>query len=257
MAKSDTWMPLYIGDYLADTGRLTTEGHGAYLLIIMDYWRNGAPPDHDETLASIARLPLPRWKKLRPSIVGLFKPENGIWHHKRVDEEMSKASDITKERSAAGKAGAEARWKQRNGKRIANAMANAQQNDAPSQSPSQDSVANATGADAPSGALLPDDESEDLKTRIFGPALQWLSKQTKKPERSLRALVGKWCSQHGDGATLEAMQQASRNAPLDPVPYIERLLQSPRAGPAGAPRFTNAFAQLHYETHHELPHDDR
>lgn len=187
------------------------------MLIIMDYWRNGAPPDNDEILASIARLPLTKWKKLRPSIVSLFKPENGIWHHKRVDEEMAKAGEITKERSAAGKAGAEARWKQRHSKPIANAMANAQQNDAPSQSPSQGSVANATGGEPPF-------EDEDLKTRIFGPALDWLGKQTCKSPDKLRPLVGKWCSTHGDGRTLEALQQASKNAPLDPVPYIEKLL---------------------------------
>lgn len=137
MSKTDRWMPLYIGDYLGDTSRLTTEGHGAYVLLLMDYWRNGAPPDDDETLASIARLPLPRWRKLRPSIECLFKPDGGFWHHKRADAEREKAGMITKERSAAGKAGAQVRWGNRDSKPIANAKANAiaepKQNDGPSQ----------------------------------------------------------------------------------------------------------------------------
>lgn len=151
--KRDTWMPLYIGDYLADTGRLTTEAHGAYLLLIMDYWRNGAPADDDEMLAAITKLPPQRWKKVRQMLEPLFQIEDGIWRQKRVEEELTRACSVVANRKAAGKAGAEARWGAGGGKRdgkkdaiaigkpIADAMANASQtvwqNDAPSPSPSQ------------------------------------------------------------------------------------------------------------------------
>lgn len=105
MAKTDTYMPVVIGDYLKDTMRLTTEQHGAFFLILMDYWTKGAPPDDDETLASIARLPLDRWMKARPVLAGFFKIEGGMWVNKRAEEELSaaraksqKASDNAKKR---------------------------------------------------------------------------------------------------------------------------------------------------------------
>lgn len=47
MSKPDTWMPLYIGDYLQDTTRLSTEQHGAYGLLLDRYYGTeaGIPAD--------------------------------------------------------------------------------------------------------------------------------------------------------------------------------------------------------------------
>lgn len=134
--KTDGWMPLYVADYLADTARLSTEQHGAYMLIIMDYWRNGAPPDDASVLASITRLPAAGWKKHAPALRLFFSIEGGKWVHKRIESERSKASGISDKRTDAARKGAAKRW----GKRMQNAMPNgmpnaeqsAWQNDAPS-----------------------------------------------------------------------------------------------------------------------------
>jgi uncharacterized protein YdaU (DUF1376 family) len=104
------WMPLYIADYLADTTRLTTEQHGAYMLLIMDYWRNGAPPDDDAVLSNITRLSLPVWKKSRIALLTMFEIEDGLWVHKRIDKEIKLAADNSDKYSKRAKLAAEKRW---------------------------------------------------------------------------------------------------------------------------------------------------
>ena len=108
--RSDIWMPLYIGDYLADTSRLSTEQHGAYLLILMDYWRNGPPLDDDEELASITKLPLPQWRKHAAKLRVFFASVDGRLVQKRADEERQRAGAVSTKRGEAGKAGAASKW---------------------------------------------------------------------------------------------------------------------------------------------------
>jgi uncharacterized protein YdaU (DUF1376 family) len=110
MAKRPIWMPCYITDYLRDTTRLTTEGHGAYLLLIFDYWVQGQPlPDDDEQLAAITRMSLPKWKRLRPTLAQFFQIGDGVWRHKRVDHELALANERIAKLSEAGKRGAAAK----------------------------------------------------------------------------------------------------------------------------------------------------
>ena len=96
------WMPLYVADYLADTGHLTTEEHGAYLLLMMHYWQHERLPDDDDRLARIARLPIKRWLSMRPAIRSYF--DEG-WIHQRVEREIQEAKDKFERLSRAGKKG--------------------------------------------------------------------------------------------------------------------------------------------------------
>lgn len=110
MSGPTAWMPFYVGDYLGDTQRLTTEQHGAYLLLMLDYWRNGPPPDDDATLQQITKLDRAGWKKHKPALARMFIVGDGIWHHKRIDRELTNAEANSERRSSKAKAAAKARW---------------------------------------------------------------------------------------------------------------------------------------------------
>lgn len=110
MAKVDIWMPLYIADYLADTSRLTTEQHGAYLLLLIDYWRNGPLPDDDAVLAQITRMSPDAWSNARSTLQAFFKQEGSRWVHGRVEAELSKAKRNSEVNTTRAKAAAAVRW---------------------------------------------------------------------------------------------------------------------------------------------------
>jgi uncharacterized protein YdaU (DUF1376 family) len=138
--KADVWMPLYIGDYLADTTRLTTEQHGAYLLMIMDYWRNGPPPDEKIVLQNITRLSDFLWKKHWPVLQKFFRLENGQWHHKRIDAEKAEAVSGKAGASEKARKAAEARWGKKDAPSIPQADAPGMLEESPSHSQSQSPV---------------------------------------------------------------------------------------------------------------------
>ena len=135
-AKPDIWMPIYIGDYLSDTSRLTTEQHGAYFLLLMDYWKNGPPPDDDQVLAQITRLPIDAWTNARSILEPFFEVCNKQWTHKRVEKELVSAQNRKEVAVQRGIKGAEARW----GKENASSNAQALVGDSSSPSPSPSSI---------------------------------------------------------------------------------------------------------------------
>ena len=109
--KTDAWMPLWIGAYLADTMSLTTVQHGAYFLMLMAYWREQkALPDSNEELRSITKTDKSEWKKMRPTLEKFFRIGDGVWWHKRVEAEMAASRERSSKAAAKAKAGADARW---------------------------------------------------------------------------------------------------------------------------------------------------
>jgi uncharacterized protein YdaU (DUF1376 family) len=248
MTKPNRWMPLDWGDYWRDTAHLNAAEHGAYLNLLGAYWVNGAPlPDDDVRLARLARTSRAEWRSVRNTVRAFFRGENGALHHGRVDREIARAVEVHASRAK--------RMGQLNAKQaiVFPAMSfppsspqSQSQSQSPSPSPSQDSGPIGPAADAASGGG--DDpqtpaQPTALKARIFGPCLAWLAAQSHISQARARALTVRWCAKFGDGAVLEAFTAAARQSPLDPVPYIEKVLHNGPIRIAGSNDPTNIHAR--------------
>lgn len=108
MSNPDTWMPLYVSRYLGDTGHLTVAEHGAYLLLLMQYWVRGPLPDDDRQLAIMAKTDIKVWRKGIGQTIRQFfiVRDDGRLHQKRADAELAKADEIIQKKRAA----ANTRW---------------------------------------------------------------------------------------------------------------------------------------------------
>ncbi len=101
MKSHSIWMPIYVGDYLSDTIHLTNAEHGAYFLAMLCYWKKGGPLTTKE-LYSIC-------KKEIDSISNFFQEHDGLWSHKRIDDELAKAEKRFKSAQEKSRLGVEAR----------------------------------------------------------------------------------------------------------------------------------------------------
>ena len=103
------YLPVWVGDFMADTQQLDCRESGALLLLLFAAWvsPDGGLPDDDRILARLARCGLGEWRRLRPAVLDFWhRGDDGSWHQKRLDEERRQAEDKT----AAARSSARARW---------------------------------------------------------------------------------------------------------------------------------------------------
>jgi uncharacterized protein YdaU (DUF1376 family) len=124
------YMKLYVSDYLGDTTALTTEQHGAYLLLLMALWNAGGTlPLNHEKLARICRLTPKKWKAISDDVLAFFDLGEDDFSHNRVTEELQKVGTLSKKRSAAGAKGGRPKTSENSQTTKANAKANAKANE--------------------------------------------------------------------------------------------------------------------------------
>lgn len=104
------YMPFWVEDYHRDTRHLSTEEHGAYLLLLMAAWEapSNALPDEDKVLAGLAKVVPARWAKMKPTIMAFWTLDgrSKMWVQKRLKKERRLAVDRKQKASDA----AATRW---------------------------------------------------------------------------------------------------------------------------------------------------
>jgi uncharacterized protein YdaU (DUF1376 family) len=113
------WWPRYVGDYQRKTAALSLMEHGAYALLLDEYYSSGKPlPANASVLQRICRAFAGDEADAVQSVIDKFfvlQPDG--YHNEKADEELIKRLDISKKRKIAAIIGHE--------NRDANAHANA------------------------------------------------------------------------------------------------------------------------------------
>lgn len=116
------FMQLYVGDYLADTTHLSTEQHGAYLLLLMTMWRHGGSlPNDAKKLARICNTTPRRWPAIWSGVEEFFSDDGERITNARLTKEHQKATAKSELRATAGALGGKAKALKANDPSLANA----------------------------------------------------------------------------------------------------------------------------------------
>src|SRR5262245_31204883 len=101
------WMPLFWGDFVANTMHLSAQEAGAYLFLIAHAWEHGGEiPSESVRLARIAHVRPDQWKKVWIVVEKFFETTRGGLPidrpiHRRVTDELHRLGKISNDRKAA------------------------------------------------------------------------------------------------------------------------------------------------------------
>lgn len=99
---ANPYMPLFVGDYLKDTGELSNEEHGIYLKLLMFMWSQGGFLRNDpRVLCRLTGVSYRRWAPIWANLERYFYVEGDTLRHTKVEKTLRKAREISEKRKAA------------------------------------------------------------------------------------------------------------------------------------------------------------
>lgn len=114
MSKAPS-MPMFWDAYLADTTHLTTEEHGAYMLLLAAMWRrNGWVPDDDRDNARILGLTPAKWRKIRDRLSEFLTVRDGMITQKNLLKIWENTQEKIEKNKSNGSKGGRPKSKQNN-----------------------------------------------------------------------------------------------------------------------------------------------
>lgn len=108
--KSQPFMPLFFGDFLAATPFWRGEEQGLYLLLLAYQWTSGPLPLEPDRIAAAARYEPSRFLALWQTVRQKFVPTSTGLVNLKLEEHRQRSLDISTGYSEAGKKGAAKRW---------------------------------------------------------------------------------------------------------------------------------------------------
>lgn len=100
-------LPLWVQDYIAGTYFLSTEQHGAHLLMLINAWLqpDGRLPNDDKVLAKMTCCTRRRWEKLKPAVMPYWTEVDGRLASRRLDRERADVIHKKAQKREAGRKG--------------------------------------------------------------------------------------------------------------------------------------------------------
>jgi uncharacterized protein YdaU (DUF1376 family) len=100
-------LPLFTDAFIADTGHLSAQETGAYLMLLMMAWRlpTCSLPDDDAKLAKWARVDRRTWARIKPAVMDFWELHDGTWTQKRLTKEreiVSKRAEVARQNGQHG-----------------------------------------------------------------------------------------------------------------------------------------------------------